>query len=276
MNYRSPVQATTFLGGFFKQMQDAGTEHLILDLRNNGGGSEDVSVALGRYLIARPFFWSKPIRYKAVRYGDLDQYFETWGNREARFSPPMTAFSKTADGWYERIPVLQGSAISDEDSTFIQQPVADGGFRGKLAILSGPRNGSGATRTIAQLKEKAGAIVIGEDSAGSAEGPTSGGIFLLKLSASGIKVRIPEAWNRTDIRNWVPGRGVAVDSLVLPTLEDFEAGRDRAIEVARSAPTPPVDVSQLAAEALVGVVRHARLSRLRHQPTRHASHGSGK
>ena len=276
MNYRSPVQATTFLGGFFEQMQDAGTEHLILDLRNNGGGSEDVSVALGRYLIARPFFWSKPIRYKAVRYGDLDQYFETWGNREARFSPPMTAFSKAADGWYERIPVLQGSAISDEDSTFIQQPVADGGFRGKLTILSGPRNGSGATRTIAQLKEKAGAIVIGEDSAGSAEGPTSGGIFLLKLSASGIKVRIPEAWNRTDIRNWVPGRGVAVDSLVLPTLEDFEAGRDRAIEVARSAPTPPVDVSQLAAEALVGVVRHARRSRLRHQPTRHASHGSGK
>lgn len=252
VNYRSPVQATAFLGGFFQSMQDAGTEHLILDLRNNGGGSEDVSVALGRYLIPRPFLWSKPIRYKAVRYGDLDQYFETWGNREARFNPPVSAFTKTAGGWYERIPVLQGAGISDSDSTFVQQPVADGAFKGRLTILSGPRNGSGATRTIAQLKEKVGAAVIGEDSAGSAEGPTSGSIFLLGLPASGLKVRIPEAWNRTDIRQWVPGKGVAVDSLVLPTLSDFQASRDRAVEVARSAPTPNENVSQLVAKSLAG------------------------
>lgn len=193
VNYRNPVQATAFLGGFFKAMQEQGTEHLILDLRNNGGGSEDVSVALGRYMLAQPFIWSKPIRYKAVRYGDLPQYFETWGDRAARFDPPLQAFERTADGWYDRIPVLQGTELSDSDSTFVQQPVAEGGFRGRLTILSGPRNGSGATRTIAQLKEKAGAIVVGEDSAGSAEGPTSGSIILLKLPASGIKVRIPEA-----------------------------------------------------------------------------------
>ena len=252
VNYRNPVQATHFLGGFFHSMQDAGTEHLILDLRNNGGGSEDVSVALGRYLIPRPFLWSKPIRYKAVRYGDLVPHFETWGDREARFNPPLSAFNQTADGWYERIPVLQGPGISDADSTFIQQPVAEGGFKGRLTILSGPRSGSGATRTIAQLKEKVGATVIGEDSAGSAEGPTSGSIFLLNLPASGLKVRIPEAWNRTDIRHWDPGRGVAVDRLVLPTIADFQAGRDRAVEVARSNLTSPVSVAQLAEKALDG------------------------
>lgn len=252
VNYRAPVQATTFLGGFFKSMQKAGTDHLILDLRNNGGGSEDVSVALGRYLIPRPFLWSKPIRYKATRYGDLEQFFETWGDREARFNPPMAAFTKTTDGWYERIPALQGRDISDADSTFIQQPVADGAFKGRLTIISGPRNGSGATRTIAQLKEKVGAAVIGEDSAGSAEGPTAGSIFLLGLPASGLKVRIPEAWNRTDIRRWAPGKGVVVDRLVLPTLADFQAGRDRAVEVARSDLTPMANVSQLVERSLAG------------------------
>ncbi len=252
VNYRSPVQATAFLQGFFKSMQDAGTEHLILDLRNNGGGSEDVSVALGRHLIPQPFLWSKPIRYKTVRYGDLGQYFETWGDREARFSPPLAAFTKTSDGWYERIPVLKGPGVSDTDSTFIQQPVDDGAFQGRLTILSGPRNGSGATRTIAQLKEKVGAVIIGEDSAGSAEGPTSGSIFLLRLPASGLKVRIPEAWNRTDIRQWAPGKGVAVDRLVLPTLSDFQAGRDRALEVARSAPTQQANVPHLLERLLVG------------------------
>lgn len=252
VNYRNPVQATAFLGGFFAAIQEAGTDHLILDLRKNGGGSEDVSVALGRYLIDRPFTWAKPTRYKAVRYGDLPQYFETWGDREARFNAPLDAFTKTADGWYDRIPVLSGEAVSDGDSAFEQQPIDDLAFRGRLTILSGPRNGSGATRTIAQLKEKAGALVIGEDSAGSAEGPTSGSIFLMKLPESGIKVRIPEAWNRTNIVSFVPSKGVPVDQLVVPTLADYEAGRDRTIGVAQGLLTVSNDTAAMVAKALMG------------------------
>ncbi|MEA1618006.1 S41 family peptidase [Erythrobacter sp. T5W1-R] len=252
VNYRNPVQATAFLGGFFAAIQEAGTDHLILDLRKNGGGSEDVSVALGRYLIDRPFIWAKPTRLKAVRYGDLQQYFETWGDREARFNAPLDAFTKTADGWYDLIPVLSGETVGDGDSAFEQQPIDDLGFRGRLTILSGPRNGSGATRTIAQLKEKAGAVIVGEESAGSAEGPTSGSIFLMKLPESGIKVRIPEAWNRTNIARFVPGKGVPVDQLVMPTLADFEAGRDRTIEVAQGLLAAPTDTAAAVSKALAG------------------------
>ena len=252
VNYRNPVQATAFLGGLFAAMKEAGTEHLVLDLRKNGGGSEDVSVALGRYLIDRPFTWSKPVRYKAVRYGDLPQYFETWGDREARFKPPMSAFTRTTDGLYDRIPVLSGSELSDGDTTFEQLPIGALGFSGRLTILSGPRNGSGATRTIAQLKEKAGANVVGEDSAGSAEGPTAGSIFLMKLPESGIKVRIPEAWNRTDIDNFTAGKGVEVDQLVVPTLADFQAGRDRTLGVAEGLLPARSDTATLVAKALAG------------------------
>ncbi len=252
VNYRNPVQATAFLSGFFAAMEEAGTEHLILDLRKNGGGSEDVSVALGRYLIDQPFVWSKPVRYKAVRYGDLTQYFETWGDPSARFTPPLADFEQTADGWFDRIPKQRGAQLSDGDTTLEQQPIGEFGFDGRLTILSGPRNGSGATRTIAQLKEKAGATVIGEDSAGSAEGPTSGAIFLMKLPESGIKVRVPEAWNRTAISSFVPGKGVAVDQLVVPTVADFEAGRDRTIAVAQGLLTTPADTAAVVAKALAG------------------------
>lgn len=252
VNYRNPVQATAFLSGFFTAMEEAGTEHLILDLRKNGGGSEDVSVAMGRYLIDQPFTWSKPLRLKAVRYGDLPQYFETWGDREARFNPPLSAFTQTADGWFDRIPVQRGVQLSDGDTVLEQQPIGEGAFRGRLTILSGPRNGSGATRTIAQLKEKAGATVIGEDSAGSAEGPTAGSLFLLKLPASGLKVRIPEAWNRTAIEGWEQGKGVAVDQLVVPTLADFEAGRDRTIGVAQGTLPTSTNSTALVAAALAG------------------------
>lgn len=252
VNYRNPVQASAFLGGFFEAMREAGTEHLILDLRNNGGGSEDVPVALGRYLIGAPFVWTKPLRYKAVRYGDLPRYFETWGDPARLYNAPMDAFEQSGDGWYDRKPVMAGTRVTDKDTQLQQQPVGQMRFGGRLTILSGPRIGSATTMAIAQLKEKAGAEVIGEDSGGSAEGPTAGRIFLLKLPASGLKVRIPEAWNRTAISRFDPGLGVSADRLVVPTLADFEDGRDRAIDVARGA-LPTVDkVAALAGGALAG------------------------
>ncbi|WP_430388088.1 S41 family peptidase [Blastomonas fulva] len=252
VNYRNPVQASAFLGGFFAAMEEAGTEHLIVDLRNNGGGSDDVPVALGRYLIGQPFVWAKPLRYKAVRYGDLPQHISSWGDTAALFNPPLEDFTRTADGWFDRTPAMSGSQVSDKDSRFEQQPVRANRFGGRVTILSGPRVGSATTMAIAQLKEKAGSVVIGEDSGGSAEGPTAGKIFLLKLPASGIKVRVPEAWNRTAITSWEPGKGVAVDQLVVPTLADFEAGRDRTIGVAQGALPTRYDSAALVARALGG------------------------
>lgn len=252
VNYRNPVQPTAFLGGFFKTMQSEDIEHLILDLRNNGGGSEDVSIALGRFLFDRPFLWSKPVRYKTLRIGELAEHIETWGDREARFNPPSSLFKKTADGWYDRIPVSKAPENSDDESTVEHQIVGADRFTGRLTVLSGPQNGSGGTRTIAQLKEKAGATIIGEDSSGSAEGPTSGSVFLMTLPKSGLKVRIPEAWNRTNIKSWVPRMGVPVDQLVVPTLADFQAGRDRAVEVARAGSTPVIEPATLIAQTLAG------------------------
>ena len=234
VNYRNPVQTTAFLGGFFKSMKDAGTERLILDLRNNGGGSEDVSIALGRYLVAQPFAWSKPVRYKAIRYGELPQYISSWGDRDALFNPPVERFTKTADGWYDRIPDKTASELNDDESTIEHLPSPDR-FRGQLVILTGPQNASGATRSIAQLKERTGAQLVGQDSAGSAEGPTAGRIFLMTLPKSGIKARIPNAWNRTNINSWVPSMGVSTDVVVVPTLADYQAGRDRTLEVAQLA-----------------------------------------
>jgi Peptidase family S41 len=252
VNYRNPVQPTAFLGGFFKTMKSEGIEHLILDLRNNGGGSEDVSIALGRYLFDKPFIWSKPIRYKAVRFGDLPQYIDSWGDREALFNPPLSLFEKSKDGWYDRIPDSDAPEESDDESTVEHQIAGADRFTGKLTVLSGPQNGSGGTRTIAQLKEKAGATIIGEESSGSAEGPTAGQIFLMTMPKSGIKVRIPNAWNRTNISSWVPNKGVPVDHLVVPTLADFQAGRDRAVDVARTGPTPVTDPAALIAQTLSG------------------------
>ncbi len=235
VNYRNPVDATAFLGGFFKSLKAAGVDHLILDLRQNGGGSEDVSVALGRYLLPTTFTWSKPVLLKAIRYGDLPKHIESWGDRKELFEPPLDGFRRTADGWWERLP---RPGVEDDESV-LPQTVSPDRFSGRVTVLIGARNGSGATRTIAQLKEGAGARLVGEDASGSAEGPTAGHIFLLTLPNSGIKVRIPNAWNRTNIAHFTPGRGVAADDVVVETLMDFEAGADRAFALAKDQPILP-------------------------------------
>lgn len=252
VNYRNPVQPTAFLSGFFRALKAEGVEHLILDLRNNGGGSEDVSVALARFLFDKPFIWSKPVRYKAIRYGDLPQFIESWGDRDALFNPPEAAFVKTPDGWYDRIPETGADERDDSISTILHQPATEDRFAGRLTILTGPANGSGATRTIAQMKENRGAVLVGEDTSGSAEGPTAGQIFLVTLPQSGIKVRVPNAWNRTNIERFLPRLGVAADRLVVPTLADFQTGRDAALEIARTMPDRPADPARVLAAALDG------------------------
>ncbi len=238
VNYRNPVNTDAFLGGFFKSIKANGIEHLVLDLRDNGGGSEDVSVSLGRYLFDKPFLWGKPARLKAIRYGDLPNHIESWGDRDALFNPPESAF--TRDGpWYDRIP------DADEEANLVQAPIAADHFAGRLTILTGPVNGSGATRTVAQFKENRGATLVGEEGAGSAEGPAAGHIFLMTLPNSKLKLRIPNAWNRTNIAHFVPGRGVPVDQLVTATLADFSAGRDRVLDAVRK-PHPAVAPGQWA------------------------------
>jgi C-terminal processing protease CtpA/Prc len=254
VNYRNPVAATPFLGGFFKAMKAAGTEHLILDLRSNGGGSTDPTIALARHLLDAPFTLTRSIRAKTIRFGDLPNHIEVWGDRDAQFNPPASAYRPTSDGLLERIPTGTDGA-DDDDSTIEHLPLpAAQRFTGRLTVLTGPQNGSGATMTIAWLKDRRDVTLVGEDTSGSAEGPTAGNIFNLKLPASGIRVRVPQFKSFTNIKAFTPRRGVATDMLVVPTLADFEAGRDRAVEVARSLGTPaaPLDAAATLTAALGG------------------------
>jgi hypothetical protein len=99
------------------------------------------------------------------------------------------------------------------------------------------------------------ATLIGEESAGSAEGPTAGHILLMTLPNSGLKVRIPNAWNCTNVAHFVQARGVPVDDLVTPTLADFEADADGVLEVAKGAPaTAAPDLAQALAGEWVGAL----------------------
>ena len=226
VNYRNPVDPTTVYDPIFQAVQDA--EHLIVDLRENGGGSTDASEGLARYLLDEPFVVTKSVRLKAIRYGELPKHIETWGDPKEWFEVPEERFDKLPDGWFEE---------KREEAPAQPSPYR---FKGRVTVLTGPANGSGSTMLIAKLKDEGRVRLVGLPTGGSAEGPTGGRIFFLKLPESGITVRIPAKRSFTDISNFQPGLGVAPDVEVRPTLADFLAGRDAALGVASGLTTDAV------------------------------------
>jgi hypothetical protein len=104
VNYRKQINASEFYGKIFGDIKAAGAKRLILDLRDNGGGSNDATQALADFLAVKPFVWNKAIRYKTVRIGDLADAIQTWGDRNATFFPPLDRFTAVAAAGLKKRP----------------------------------------------------------------------------------------------------------------------------------------------------------------------------
>jgi hypothetical protein len=228
VNYRTPVNVDSLYGGIFDSIRARGARHLIVDLRENGGGSDDASWGLVRHLITAPVQPSRGVRRRTLRIDStLAAAFDTWGDRATIFTPAESLFTARADGWYV-----------ERGSDYVLTPSARG-FAGRVSLLTSQRNSSGATMLLAVLQEagrRTGRIrLVGEETGGSAEGPTAGQILFLRLPSSGIRVRIPLKRSDVNVDPQLPMMGVLPDIDAASTVADVRAGIDRALIVARTA-----------------------------------------
>lgn len=223
VNYRKPVDAAALYARALDELRAAGAEALVLDLRENGGGSNDAALALIDALATEPYTYQRAMRYRAVRYGDLPRFISSWGDRDALFNPALDRFTQSADGWFDLSPENAPEELQ------MRQPAANP-FTGPVVALSGPANASGATMVIAKLHDMGRVTVLGEPSGGSADGPTAGTIFNVKLPNSGISVRVPLVFNQMAVDRFDPDGGITPDVPVAETVADFRAGRDRVLE----------------------------------------------
>ena len=212
VNYRTPVDPDSLYDPIFKALKDEGRETLILDLRRNGGGSDDASLRLAAHLMNEKAAFKKGIRVKTLNMDGLKDYLWTWDRRA--LNPNPLGFKKNSDGTYSLRKMVSADLKNlKPDRT---------AFDGQLILLTSAANSSGSTHLLAFIKDQnPDAILIGERTGGNAEGATAGILFTLTLPNSGIKMRVPAMQTFMNIDGFTPGLGVSPDIEAPMTIEAF-------------------------------------------------------
>ncbi len=226
VNYRKPVDAMAHLAPYFESLNAEKRRKLIIDLRRNGGGSDDAQQALLRHLLVEP---TRQVESKLSRFNSIDdeqrQFLTTW--EQNALNPDPAWFEKVDNKYYKLVlPELLGGPR-------LLIP-ANNAYDGEIIVITGPSNSSGSTHLIATLKAMRRTTLVGERTGGAPTGATGGTIFYLTLPRSKIRIRIPAI--RTVIANAgsLPSRnGIAPDVFAPMTAEAYFTDRDPALEAAK-------------------------------------------
>ncbi len=228
VNYRQPVNPDKLFDPIFKQLKRDRTANLILDLRQNGGGSSEPPHRLLAHLIKEKIRPAKEVVVKTLQLGDLTEHVSTWDQRA--INPPASRFTQNDDGTYRFKPdVLDHTQWIKPDKT---------AFTGRLIVLTSRNNSSGSTNLMSLLQSRPNTTFVGEETGGSVEGPTAGVLFFLKLPASGITARIPYFRYFNDVAAFTPGKGIQPDIPVKTREADFLSNTDVTLQAAIKLTTP--------------------------------------
>lgn len=226
VNYRRPVNPDTIYGPVFERMAKSGRDTLILDLRRNGGGSNDAQMGLVQWLMPSAFRQADAMLVKSDRIDPaIKPYLSTW--EKAALNPDPAWFKQRDDGMFEIVNPFAGKPAESI-------PAKPGAFKGKVIVLTSTDNASGVTHLLSVLRtQRPDTVFIGEKTGGASTGATAGILFYLNLPGSGAKVRVPlQRTVITQADKLDPRGGITPDILAEDTLLSTLAGTDPAMEAA--------------------------------------------
>ena len=186
----------------FVKLGDAGVGSLILDLRGNGGGTDQYGALLVSYMTSEPF-----------------GYFER---------------IEVTPGYEGRGGIIERDGmrlVTEHSGLQVQQP-APHAFAGDVYILTDGWTFSTAADVATVAHHNKLATFVGEETGGGYDGNTSGVSERFGLPNSGFNVRVP-CWMYTtaNLGHAYPGRGVLPGHPIRPMIEDTLAARDAELEL---------------------------------------------
>jgi hypothetical protein len=207
------------LDSAFRTLRERGTTKLILDLRGNGGGVDDYGALLVSYFLDRPFRY-----FDRIKITTNAPSFATWLPRTFEATRNGTIADPT--GGY-LVTTAHHAGVGEWQS-------AAHPFQGQLIVLIDGGSFSTTADVAAQLRSRRRALFIGEETAGTYEGNTSGLNALIVLPNSGLRLKVMMYGYWNAVQSQAGGRGILPDHAVSFRVADVLRGTDRALEVART------------------------------------------
>lgn len=206
-----------FLKNAFTQFHEKNIKNLVIDLRGNGGGSDEYGKMLFAYLIDSPFQYYQHLEVKQNKHSFWP--YTNFPEGEKELAP---AIKKNNRGTYDVVE-------SRHPNLGIQQPLKPT-FRGNVFILIDGRSFSATGECTSLIHFYKKAKFVGEECGAGYYGNTSGFIVLLTLPNSQLRVRIPLVKYAMAVSGYPPDRGIIPDYPVVPKMSDLLNGRDTEME----------------------------------------------
>ncbi|QKX06802.1 hypothetical protein HN014_18400 [Aquimarina sp. TRL1] len=202
---------------FFKKIKNQQIKHLIIDVRNNGGGDSESVEELISYLYDKPFTY----------YKDVYQQHKKW---DSSIIPEVSSYPKNmsswtlkkgADGYYRAFIGVDGMSNN--------KPKKDT-YKENLYILINGSTLSAAAEFASFIKNYRKATFIGDEAGGNKVQNTSGYSLIIGLPNSKIIAAIPIILWKMNVEFKNDGHGVIPDYSVSNTIEDEINSRDGVME----------------------------------------------
>ncbi len=202
----------------FEEMEAIGLKTLIIDLRNNGGGEDELGKLLLSYLVDQPFKY-----YEDLIINNNTFSFAKYTS-QPDFKLPERVAEKGKDGKYHAV---------GHPNWGINQP-SKPTFTGKTYIIINGGSFSTTSEFLSQAHFHKLATFIGEESAGGYYGNSSGFMPNVVLPNTKLSVRVPLMTYYMAVTGYkgASHHGVVPDYPVKHNIEDLIAGRDRDLEIA--------------------------------------------
>lgn len=200
----------------FTEIANKKSTALILDLRDNGGGADDLGKLLLSFLIDLPFQY-----YDDLVLNALDFSFRKYSPQKRAL--PADLLERQPSGKYRMIK---------HPNWGLQQP-SKPTFTGRVYILINGNSFSTTSEFLSHAHARKRATFIGEESGGGYYGNTSGPGLLLVLPNTKLQAYVPLMTYYMAVRDYKPAsHGVVPDYPVHYTIEELIAGKDKELAVA--------------------------------------------
>jgi hypothetical protein len=213
-----------FISQAFEKIRAQRSRNLIIDIRNNGGGSEGYEDYLFSYLVHKDYqkyYYVQASAYSFSFYEHTD-YKMDWLTLD---SIMKAEHKQSADGRLLR-----------KDEILPHQKPQQKPFTGNIYVLTSGLTYSAGATFVTLLKNYTNAFFIGEEVGGGYYGNSSGIRLTLLLPHSKLEIGIPLLkFSLVTKDEKVPfGHGLQPDLAVQPTISQFLNGYDAEMEAAKT------------------------------------------